>query len=77
MTFEKVKTLISQQLKVPEEKVVPDARLVEDLGADSANVMVLIMEVEDQFGIMVEDDAIMTLKTVQDVVEYIDSRIQA
>lgn len=77
MTFEKVKALISRQLKVPEEKVVPDARLVEDLGADSANVMVLIMEVEDQFGIMVEDDAIMTLKTVQDVVEYIDSRIQA
>ena len=46
---------------------------MEDLGADSANVMVLIMEVEDQFGIMVEDDAIMTLKTVDDVVKYIDS----
>lgn len=74
MTFDKVKALISQQLKVPAEKVTPDARLVEDLGADSANVMVLIMEVEDQFGIMVEDDAIMTLKTVADVVAYIDSR---
>ena len=75
MTYEKVKALISKQLKVPEDKVTPDARLVEDLGADSANVMVLIMEVEDQFGIMVEDDAIMTLKTVADVVAYIDSRI--
>ena len=74
MTFDKVKALISQQLKVPAEKVTLDARLVEDLGADSANVMVLIMEVEDQFGIMVEDDAIMTLKTVEDVVGYIDSR---
>ena len=74
MTFDKVKTLISQQLKVPEEKVTPDALLVEDLGADSANVMVLIMEVEDQFGIMVEDDAILTLKTVEDVVRYIDSK---
>ena len=74
MTYDKVKALISQQLKVPEDKVTLDARLVEDLGADSANVMVLIMEVEDQFGIMVEDDAIMTLKTVQDVVGYIDSR---
>ena len=61
MTFDKVKTLISQQLKVPADKVTLDARLVEDLGADSANVMVLIMEVEDQFGIMVEDDALMTL----------------
>lgn len=75
MTFDKVKALISQQLKVPAEKVTLDARLVEDLGADSANVMVLIMEVEDQFGIMVEDDAIMTLKTVQDVVGYIDSKL--
>ncbi|MBQ9195930.1 MAG: acyl carrier protein [Clostridia bacterium] len=75
MTFDKVKTLISQQLKVSEDKVTLDARLVEDLGADSANVMVLIMEVEDQFGIMVEDDAIMTLKTVQDVVGYIDSKL--
>lgn len=75
MTFDKVKALISQQLKVPAEKVTPYARLVEDLGADSANVMVLIMEVEDQFGIMVEDDAIMTLKTVADVVAYIDSKL--
>ena len=72
--YEKVKELIAKQLKVPAEKVTPDARLVEDLGADSANVMVLIMEVEDQFGIMVEDDAIMTLKTVDDVVKYIEAR---
>ena len=75
MTYEKVKALISKQLKVPEDKVTLDARLVEDLGADSANVMVLIMDVEDQFGIMVDDDAIMTLKTVKDVVAYIDSKL--
>ena len=74
MTYDKVKAIIAQQLRAPEEKITLDARLVEDLGADSANVMVLIMEVEDQFGIMVEDDAIMTLKTVDDVVKYIDSR---
>ena len=74
MTFDKVKAIIAQQLRAPEEKITLDARLVDDLGADSANVMVLIMEVEDQFGIMVEDDAIMTLKTVDDVVKYIDSR---
>lgn len=74
MTFEKVKEIISTQLKVAEEKITPASRLVEDLGADSANVMVLIMELEDQFGIMVDDDAIMTLKTVEDVVKYIDSK---
>ena len=48
---------------------------MEDLGADSANVMVLIMELEDNFGIMVDDDAIMTLKTVEDVVKYIEAKV--
>ena len=74
MTFDKVKALISQQLKVPEEKVTPDARLVEDLGADSANVMVLIMDLEDAFNMTVDDTAITTLRTVGDVVKYIEER---
>ncbi len=74
MTFDKVKELIIHQLKVDPSKVTPEARLVEDLGADSANVMVLIMDMEDQFGIMVEDDMILSLKTVDDVVRYIDSK---
>ena len=74
MTYDKVKALIVSQLKVDESKITPASRLVEDLGADSANVMVLIMELEDQFNIMVDDDAIMTLKTVDDVVKYIDSK---
>ncbi len=74
MTIDKVKEIITTQLKVAEDKITPASRLVEDLGADSANVMVLIMELEDQFGITVDDDAIMTLKTVDDVVKYIDSK---
>lgn len=73
-TYEKVKQLISVQLKAPEDKITPESRLVEDLGADSANVMVMIMELEDHFNIMVEDDMIMKLKTVDDVVKYIDSK---
>ena len=75
MVFEKVKGLINTHLKVPADKITLESRLVEDLGADSANVMVLIMELEDNFGIMVEDDAIMTLKTVADVVKYIESKV--
>ena len=51
----------------------PDKRLVEDLHADSANVMVMIMDMEDTFNITVEDDAINTLKTVGDVVNYIEA----
>ena len=75
MVFEKVKALINTHLKVENDKITPASRLVEDLGADSANVMVLIMELEDNFGIMVDDDAIMTLKTVEDVVKYIESKV--
>lgn len=73
MVFETVATLIAKQLKVAPEKVTRDARLVEDLGADSANVMVLIMDLEDQFNLQVEDSAITTLKTVGDVADYIQA----
>lgn len=74
MVFENVSTLIAKQLKVAPEKVTREARLVEDLGADSANVMVLIMDLEDQFNMQVEDSAITELKTVGDVVDYIQTR---
>ena len=74
MVFETVSKMIAKQLKVEENKVTPDARLVEDLGADSANVMVLIMDLEDHYNMQVEDSAITSLKTVKDVVEYIESK---
>ena len=74
MTFETVKGMIVEQLRVAPEAIKPESRLMEDLKADSANIMVMIMDLEDQFGITVEDDKIMTLKTVGDVVKYIDSQ---
>ncbi|NLW21444.1 MAG: acyl carrier protein [Clostridiales bacterium] len=74
MVFENVSSLIAKQLKVAPETVTRESRLVEDLGADSANVMVLIMDLEDQFNMQVEDSAITTMKTVGDVVDYIQSR---
>lgn len=73
MIFETVKKMIATQLKVDESAITMDSRLVEDLKADSANVMVMIMDLEDNFGIMVEDDQIMKLKTVGDVVKYIEA----
>ena len=74
MIFETISAMIANQLKVDLKKVTRDARLVEDLGADSANVMVLIMDIEDQYNLQVEDSAITTLKTVGDVVDYIEKR---
>lgn len=76
MVYEKIAAMIAKQLKVDASKVHKDALLVEDLGADSANVMVLIMDLEDSFGIMVDDDAIATLKTVGDVVTYIEGKLK-
>ena len=74
MVFEKVRNMIATQLQVDPASITMESRLVEDLKADSANVMVMIMELEDQFNIMVEDDMIMKLKTVDDVVKYIDPK---
>ncbi len=72
MIFEQVKAMIAKQLKVDEASITPASRLIEDLKADSANVMVMIMTLEDEYGITVEDDQIMKLKTVGDVVAYIE-----
>lgn len=72
MVFETVRDMIAKQLKADASKITRESRLVEDLKADSANVMVMIMDLEDKFGLMVEDDVIMNLKTVGDVVEYIE-----
>ncbi len=73
MVFENVKKMIAKQLKVDEASITENSRLVEDLKADSANVMVMIMDLEDNYGIIVEDDQIMKLKTVGDVVKYIEA----
>lgn len=73
MIFETVAGMIAKQLKVDPATIKPETRLVEDLKADSANVMVMIMDMEDNFNITVEDDAVNTLKTVGDVVNYIEA----
>lgn len=73
MTFDKVKEMVAAQLKADVNAITMDTRLVEDLKADSANIMVMIMDLEDTYGITVEDDQIMELKTVGDVVRYIDA----
>ena len=73
MVFENVKKMIAKQLKADEASITLDTRLVEDLKADSANVMVMIMDLEDNYGIVIEDDQILKLKTVGDVVKYIEA----
>ena len=72
--FDKVKEYILMQLPVDGSKVTDAARMVEDLGADSANLMMLIMDLETEFNMTVEDDALGTIKTVGDIVDYIQKK---
>ena len=71
--FNNVAGMIAKQLKMDVSEVTADKRLVEDLRADSANVMVMIMDLEDNYGLMVEDEMITKLRTVGDVVDYIEA----
>ena len=75
MTYDKVKAMIVEQLGASEADVKPESRLKEDLKADSASIMMLVMDVETEFGIEVEDDAIEKVKTVSDMVAYIEEKM--
>ena len=75
MVCEKLKAMVADQLGVSEDEVRPEARLKEDLKADSASVMMLVMDVESEFGIEVEDDAIEKVKTVGDMARYIEEKM--
>ena len=75
MVMDKLRTMVAEQLGVSEEEVKPEARLKEDLKADSASVMMLVMDVETEFGIEVADDAIEKVKTVADMAAYIEEKL--
>ncbi|MBM7454010.1 acyl carrier protein [Acholeplasma morum] len=74
MVFERVKKMILSELKVEESKISLTARLQEDLGADSLDAVELIMNIEDEFDISISDEAAQNLKTVGDLVTYIESQ---
>ncbi len=73
MTFDKVKEIIIENLGVEADAVVPGAKLIEDLEADSLDAVELSMALEDEFDLQISDDEFANLSTVQDVVTYIDS----
>ena len=71
-TFEQVKKIVADKLGVSEEKVTETAAFVNDLGADSLDVVEFVMEVEKEFDITIPDEAAAKLVTVGDAVKYID-----
>ena len=73
MVFEKEKRIVADQLDVEEEKVTAEASITEDLGADSLDVVDLVMSIEEEFDIEIPDEAVENIKTVGDIVSYIES----
>lgn len=70
-TFEKVRDIVVEQLGVEADEVSLESTFIDDLGADSLDIVELIMAFEEEFGIEIPDEAAEKIKTVQDVVNYI------
>ncbi len=75
--FAIVKQVIAKELELEEEKITPEARIQEDLGADSLDVMNITMRLEDEFNLRIPDEDLTKISTVQDIVDYIQSHIQS
>ena len=76
MEFEKLKTIIAEVLNIDENTIELSSSFVDDLGADSLDIVELIMAFEEEFEIEIPDDAAEKIKTVRNAVEYIDQQIQ-
>ena len=75
MVYDKLKELLVAQLGVDEDMITPETNILDDLGADSLDVVEMISTLEDEFNIMIADDRIRNLTTVKDVVDFIESQI--
>ncbi|HHT91107.1 MAG: acyl carrier protein [Bacillota bacterium] len=73
--FEKVKTIVVEQLGISYTEVTPDASFVEDLGADSLDVVELVMALEEEFDLTISDEEASRIATVRDAVEYITEQL--
>ena len=73
MVLEKVKAILAEQFDVEEDKITADTDLREDLGADSLDVVDLLMSIEDEFEVEVPDEEIENIKTVGSLVSYIEA----
>lgn len=71
--FEKTKALIVDQFKIDADKVVEEAAFIDDLNADSLDIVDLVMALEDEFGVSIPDEDAESIKTVGDAVSYIES----
>ena len=72
--FEKVKDILAKQLKVDKDKITPESRIKEDLGADSIDILQLLLTIEEENGIIIIDEKLATFACVADIVAYLETR---
>ena len=70
--LEKIQAMLAEALNLPVEKVTPDAKIVDDLGADSLDVVELLSQLEDEYGVTIPDEEVENLVTVADVATQIE-----
>lgn len=75
MVYDKVVRIIAENLDLDESAISSDSVITDDLGADSLDVVDLVMSFEDEFGIEIPDDAVETIRTVGDIAKYIEDNI--
>ena len=76
MTFEKVQKILAEQLELDADEITLDSSLVEDLGIDSLDFVDIVMSLEDEFDTEFPEEDMTDIKTVGDIVKYIDDKLQ-
>jgi acyl carrier protein len=71
--YEEVKTILARQLRIAPERVTLEAQIKKDLGADSIDILQLLMRLEDDYGVVIPDQELTKFETVGDVVTFLDS----
>ncbi len=72
--FEAVKTILIEQLHLKNIEVTPQSKIAEDLGADSLDILQLLMTIEEEHGIVIPDEELASFETVQDIVDYLEAQ---
>lgn len=71
-TFEKIKEMLVDKLGISADRIAPTSEIIKDLGADSLDLVEMLLALEEEFGITISDEQTETIKTVQDIVDLID-----
>ena len=73
-TFEKISSLMAEQLSIDKASITPESEIIKDLGADSLDLVEMLLSMEESFGVTITDEQTESIKTVKDIVDIIDNK---